>query len=52
MPLEQDPDANRIAGMMKRVIAGLDPAISITVARLYQLNREDRDIGERSDAVL
>src|SRR3984957_17270078 len=26
-----------------RVIAGLDPAISITVARLCQLNRDDRD---------
>jgi hypothetical protein len=25
------------------VIAGLDPAISITVARLCQLNRDDRD---------
>ena len=26
--VSDDPDADRIAGMIKRVIAGLDPAIS------------------------
>jgi hypothetical protein len=34
------------------VIAGLVPAISIRKARLCHMNRDHRDIGERSDAVL
>jgi imidazolonepropionase-like amidohydrolase len=50
--VNNNSDADRIAGMMKCVIAGLDPAISITVARPCQLNRDNRDIGARSDAVL
>ena len=43
LPREQKLGCERIAGMMRRVIAGLDPAISMTVARPCQLNRDDRD---------
>jgi hypothetical protein len=43
LPRDEDSGADRIARTMKRVIAGLDPAISITVARLCHLNRDDRD---------
>jgi hypothetical protein len=43
LPRDDDSGANRIARTMKHVIAGLDPAISINVARLCQLNRDDRD---------
>jgi hypothetical protein len=41
--VNNNPDANRIAGTMKLVIAGLDPAISMTVAQLCQLNRDGRN---------
>jgi hypothetical protein len=37
--------------MTKRVIAGHDPAIPLGRA-LNQIDRDGRDIGERSDAVL
>jgi hypothetical protein len=40
---DEDSGADRIARTMSRVIAGLDPAISMTVARLCHLNRDGRN---------
>jgi hypothetical protein len=40
---DEDSGADRIARTIRRVIAGLDPAISMIVARLCHINRDDRD---------
>jgi hypothetical protein len=48
LPRDDDSGADRIARTRRLVIAGLDPAISMTMAGLCQMNRDDRDIGERT----
>jgi hypothetical protein len=40
---DDDSGADGIARTMKRVIAGLDPAISMIVAGLCPIHRDDRD---------
>jgi hypothetical protein len=40
---DEHSGADRIARTRRLVIAGLDPAISIPVARLCPINRDDRD---------
>jgi hypothetical protein len=42
LPLEQQLGCACIARTIRLVIAGLDPAISMTVARLCQMNRDGR----------
>ena len=43
LPSDDDSGANRIARTMRLVIAGLDPAIPIMVARPCQFNRDGRN---------